>query len=1017
MAESGGETPDAQDVAMTYLEQLRMLHSSVLNRQMVRTAAAGDVVDALKQLAELVIWGEKNDFEPLFDYFCEENMMDFLTAVLPNSHFRLVRIQLLQTISMIIHNVVNERMLCKCPNYLLSNNYLNALITHPNMHTGGDVSSWTASLLKTLSGILNQTTIKFFCQEGNETFPLLDEAVKLLSSSDSMKRAHAMTIMLNILRLNDPSVTRYLLDKSHILTQMALYLRYSWRRLNKHVKNATFQSVGQTESILLTQCDDVFQFLMDVMDVGNADVNEALLRRLFSTCFFPLLCSLLRGRDTEASLLDAVDVPELPQCGFFRSAYQQLLTQNGLLGVYATNKSDLFAGTVLRLEADGEAGGTSPTCEGDTASQGGESASTSSTPRSMADFQNMNIPAMLLANEMLPNVAYYLLVTHLASARRDDVRRYILLLTMCPFIPRKVLEHVAFFNVCNSNGEKSAEASADDKAALDAQTADAKVAAVFSCMNAWERHVYGPHSIQLQDGHGQKERSTSGDYVPNLVMGEFVRIGICCVSRNDSRLSMLMALMHSLQNSFMKQAPSPDIAGDFPFEQFIAVPSTAQGLHVVVQGINSVAKHLSSPSLRVQTLSVVLSVALNSIDIIQQYNPSEIASMVDEIRFHLDTGFNELALLIDSELEHCTSLHISVFYDEWLRLEAGVTRRLNILEYPHILLDPERNGSVRRRLRRSDRSLTRSSSLPTIASSAKDGAEPQSKEHVAAAGAARSIYPEVLNEVMTHRTPISLWLFGDWQDRKTTADRASNQRNQQDLVAESRLVKAQKYDTWEVMREPLQLFRRHLQVACLVKDTLEELGSCVPSQDGTTLSPRSRRTAAYDRCPLLKEEQIAINGTPVTLGALVSLEKVRKYPCVMVLDSERKRRFVVCNDTFFLLVREKPHTSLFEATCIHPLWNVEIRRLDVSSRTCSVVIMWYPESKESPREGQSYCEPMRSYSVTAFDIVFNCEEDIVEYARRFNIAVSQLTAACASAIRNYLVPSHQAANGSTASIH
>ncbi|GBE60793.1 hypothetical protein, conserved [Babesia ovata] len=878
------------------------------------------------------------------------------------------------------------------------------------MHTGGDVSSWTASLLKTISGILNQTTIKFFCQEGNDTFPLLDEAVKLLSSSDSMKRAHAMTIMLNILRLNDPSVTRYLLDKSHILTQLALYLRYSWRRLNRHVKNATFATIGQTESILLTQCDDVFQFLLDIMDLGNTDINEALLRRLFTTCFFPLWCSLLRGREADVSLLDVVDVPKVPQCGFYRSAYQHVLTQNGLLGVYATNKSDLFAGTVMRLEADGEAVDKSGASDGDNKSQGGESASSTSTPRSMADFQNLNIPAVLLANELLPNVAYYLLVTHLASARRDDVRRYFLLLTLCPFIPRDVMEHIALFNVTNSNGDKAAEASGDDK------TADDNAAMVFNSINAWERHVYGPHSVHLREGSNKKDWSIPDNYVPNMVMGEFVRIGICCVAKNDSRLSMLMALIHSLQNSFMKQAPNPEIADDLPFEQFIAVPSTSQGLHIVVQGINSVAKHLSCPTLRIQTLSVALSIAINSIDIINMYNRREIMSMVEEIRFHLDTGFNELVLLINSELEHCTPLHISIFYDEWLRMEAGITRRVDILEYPHILLDPDRSGSLRRRLRRSDKTFNRSTSEPPIAVSTKGGAS-QSKEYMTAAGAVRSIYPDVLNEVITPRTPIGMWLFGDWHDRKSAAERQPNHHNKQDAIAESRLVRAQKYDTWEVMLEPLQLYRRHLQVACLVKDTLEELGSTVLTRGRTTLPAKWRRSTAYDRCPLLKEEQIAINGTPVTLGALISLDKVRKYPCVMVLEAEKKRRFVVCNDAFFLLVREKPHTSLYEATCIHPLWNVEIRKFDVASRTCSVVIMWYPESKESPREGHSYCEPLRAYSVTAFDIVFNTEEDTVEYARRFNIAMAQLTAACSSAIRNYLVPCNQATNKPMTSLH
>lgn len=39
--------------------------------------------------------------------------MEFLTTVLPKSPFKVVRIQLIQTMSMMIHNLENERTLCK----------------------------------------------------------------------------------------------------------------------------------------------------------------------------------------------------------------------------------------------------------------------------------------------------------------------------------------------------------------------------------------------------------------------------------------------------------------------------------------------------------------------------------------------------------------------------------------------------------------------------------------------------------------------------------------------------------------------------------------------------------------------------------------------------------------------------------------------------------------------------------------------------------------------------------------
>ncbi|GIX63639.1 CLEC16A-like protein [Babesia caballi] len=991
---------DVEGVGMTYLEQLRQLHNAVLNRQAALTAAAADLVDGLKRLAELLIWGEKHNFDALFEwvepgkgdnsgsYFCEKNLMDFLTSVLPNSPSRHVRIQLLQTLSMLIYNVSNERSLY----YMLSNNYVNALITHPNLYTGGDVSSWSASLLKTLSGVLNATTIKFFYHEGNATFPLLEEALKFFSSSDSMKRAHVMTITLNILRLNDPSVTRYVLRHPHILTQIVLCLRRSWRRLNKHIKYASFASVGQTEAILLTQCDDVFQFLMDVMDLGIAEINEALLQRMFTTCFYPLLGSVIRGLDTDVALIEAIDVPQFPNCDFYRDTYQRLLLQTGLVGVYANNKSEIYTGATLSTGADTTATKIG-SMDAPGSARGDDSVTTSaaSSPRSIAEFQQLNIPAALLVNDLLPNVAYYLLVTHLASVRRDDVRRYLLLLTQCPFAPRKVLDQVARFTYSGDSVASDATDAKEDEE----DAAVGRLTGVFESMSAWEQHVFGERSIQSAD---TANKEPPGEYVLNLLMGEFVRVALCSVPTTDSRLIMLLALQHSLQSSFMKLSPAAEAAAAFPFEQFIAVPNTSQGLHVVMQALNSAARHLSSPALRIQALNLTLVIIRHSVDIISRYCPEELASFVEEVRFHLCAAFGSLRVLIDSELEQCTFRHLSIFHDEWLRLQAGPTRRVDVLEYPHLLLDTERNPVSGRGGRTRGYSQPRARSVPV----ALGAAQPDSAHPASATAAVSDAEHTGINNFITQRTPIGFWLFGDRQDREMPPDAGTNGDSGRRSARDAHQSPARRNDTWQVMLEPASLFRRHVQVALLVRELLLDLA---PGNLTAAASAAPRKTHAstdYSDFPLLLGQQTAINGTPITLGAHLSLESTRSFSCVMRLNADKRHRYAVCNDVLFLLVRKRSQEGLFEATCIHPLWNVDIKRMNTAARTCSVAILWYPDERSSPRAGQSYCEPLQAHSVTEFDLVFETEEDTVEYVRRYKLAVAHTTAACSAAIRRYL---------------
>ncbi|GFE54965.1 hypothetical protein BaOVIS_023690 [Babesia ovis] len=1021
MNDQGVAEPDRQDVGLAHLERLRTIHRNALNRQAATTASAVDVVDALKQLAELLIWGDKNDNDALFDYFCEENLMEFLTSELPNSPIKLVRIQLLQTMSMLVHNLGNEKMLY----YVLSNNYMNTLITHPNIYTGGDVSSWTVSLLKTLSGVLNQTTIKFFYQEGNAAFPLLEEALKFLSSSDSMKRAHVMNIALNILRLNDPSVTRYVLEKSKILTQLALFLRYSWRRLNKHIKGAKLDAMGQTEAILITQCDDVFQFLMDIMDLGNTEISEALLEKMFNICFFPLLGSILRGLETAMALVDSVEVPEVTHHGIYRNAYQQLVIHTGLIGVYASNKSELFGGKASVVPMDTRASLReilSPREDG--------SPSETVSPRSVVDFQNLNIPAKLLANEMLPNVCYYLLVMHMASVRRLDVRRYLLLMTQCPFIPKVVLEQI--YNCRSSRSDQGTNSTKDVEGDGSDTPGDTHtgfsttddfadgVHQAFAALKSWERHVYGKMSCHSPCHKSDAPGNT--EYVLNVIMGEFLRLAICDLPNCDSRMSMLMALVHSIQNEFIKSAPNPESADDYPFEQYMAVPITSDGLHIVLQGMNSAARWLSAPSLRMPSLHLALCIVRNSADMVKRYYPRELALFVEEVRFHLEAGYSNLVMFIKGELEECTPHHVAIFYDEWLRIEAGTSRRVDILEYPQLLFDTlgsngnganvagSKSGSLSGHTTINVTSkntttntsgsnvtghTTTTKSAPGYTSTTSDLGSTPGGTHTGIT-AEIDLEPSVVNTATSNRTSMGLWIFGNSQP-STPAETSKTEE------APRIRLNTHGMDPWQVRAEPMAQFRRHLQAALLVRDTLHELQSWNLETENVLDSPKLRRKITVDQCPLLKDQHLSINGTRIGLGAHLVLDRVKKYACTMVVNNEKKRRQVVCNEAFFLLVRETRETNLFEATCMHPLWNVEMRKVNTVAKTCSVAILWYPESKVPLRDGHSYCDPLTSFSVTEFDIIFETEEDIVEYTRRFNLARDQLTALCAGEIRSYFL--------------
>ena len=77
-----------------------------------------------------------------------------------------------------------------------------------------DLTDLYASLLKTLSLRLDSSTVQFFIVEETQEFPLLFQAISLLSSTDNMVKTAAKTVILKVLELDDPLVDKYAITPS-----------------------------------------------------------------------------------------------------------------------------------------------------------------------------------------------------------------------------------------------------------------------------------------------------------------------------------------------------------------------------------------------------------------------------------------------------------------------------------------------------------------------------------------------------------------------------------------------------------------------------------------------------------------------------------------------------------------------------------------------------------------------------------------------------------------------------------
>ncbi|XP_037287022.2 C-type lectin domain containing ema isoform X1 [Rhipicephalus microplus] len=192
------------------LEHLKYLYHLLSKNQTVTEQNKSILVETLRSIAEILIWGDQND-STVFDFFLEKNMLSFFLKIMKQKCGRYVCVQLLQTLNILFENIRNETSLY----YLLSNNHVNSIIVHKFDFSDEEVMAYYISFLKTLSLKLNNHTIHFFYNEHTNDFPLYTEAIKFFNHNESMVRIAVRTLTLNVFKEANASRPEGMLQSKH----------------------------------------------------------------------------------------------------------------------------------------------------------------------------------------------------------------------------------------------------------------------------------------------------------------------------------------------------------------------------------------------------------------------------------------------------------------------------------------------------------------------------------------------------------------------------------------------------------------------------------------------------------------------------------------------------------------------------------------------------------------------------------------------------------------------------------
>uniref|UniRef100_A0A0E0DBP3 FPL domain-containing protein n=1 Tax=Oryza meridionalis TaxID=40149 RepID=A0A0E0DBP3_9ORYZ len=233
------------------------------------------VVEALRSIAELMIYGDQHD-PSYFEFFMEKQIMGEFARILRISKLSRVSLQLLQTMSIMIQNLRNEHSIFEL--YML---------------------------YETQS--CNRFSL-YYMQDEVISFPLYVEALKFAFHEDSMIRVAIRTLTLNVYHVGDESVNRFVsrAPLSDYFSDMVNHFQKQCIDLDKlvvrSVRNA--DSAVPTASVedAIVQIEDTLYYFSDVMSSGIPDLGRFITENILQLLVFRFLLPSLQRQSTDLGI-------------------------------------------------------------------------------------------------------------------------------------------------------------------------------------------------------------------------------------------------------------------------------------------------------------------------------------------------------------------------------------------------------------------------------------------------------------------------------------------------------------------------------------------------------------------------------------------------------------------------------------------------------------------------------------------------------------------------------------------
>ena len=259
-----------------------------------------DLKDIIQLIIDYLIYGDTKGDQSFFETFCE---LDFMSEFIKASKCKHIEIllQIIKSMSALILTINNKRSLF----YIFSKNFINKLITNVEIRNSNeDFLSFYVNFLKSLSMKIDSTTIQLFYQKDRESFPLLENAMKLYNNDDSMIRNVVKNIFLKFAKLSQEyaPLKSYMMNLPTIkyfcyfacrLTDMTMQLNYL-AGYTFFYKYNNFKNYAFNYERFKLFHDDLIDEILYIQDLLSIN-DEQFSSIIFNSLLYYFICPLLLG--------------------------------------------------------------------------------------------------------------------------------------------------------------------------------------------------------------------------------------------------------------------------------------------------------------------------------------------------------------------------------------------------------------------------------------------------------------------------------------------------------------------------------------------------------------------------------------------------------------------------------------------------------------------------------------------------------------------------------------------------